>query len=96
MKKDKYSAEFSHALQQRSATIVKGTTLQANKHRAMSLRRKHTAEAAKMAKKNNDDEDSFESFDSEGRPSPKMLKKKSLEVTIKASCLSIELRTTDD
>ena len=43
-----------------------------------------------------DKDSSFDSFDSEGRPSPKKVEKKNLQVKIQASCLSIELRKTDD
>lgn len=61
----------------------------------MSMKQKRTVQMEKKQKK--DDESSFESFDSEGRPSPKqVMKKKNLQVIIQASCLSIELRKADD
>ena len=62
------------------------------------MKKKRTAKLAKEEAKGaaKDKDSSFDSYDSEGQISPKKVEKKNLQVKIQASCLSIELRTTDD
>jgi hypothetical protein len=87
MKKDKFSAEFNSALTQRKATILQQTSVHGTRYQ-QSVKQKKYKE--KM-------EEEYFSDDSEADTKQKFkLKKKTLQVTVQASCLSIELRKTDD
>ena len=87
MKKDQYSAEFSHALQQRKATIVASKSISATKK---TQRKRQAFQSTFKEEALSDD-----SEDSKVYGTQEKIKKKNIDIIIQSSCLSIELRKTD-